>query len=276
MSGSDQSSYPGDEPETPETGAPEWQEPATVPSQDGQGEGQLPLTDDDDVSLPWLEGDDDGEDYEGYGAGQLLSLVMLGLAVLALVVGAIWWLTRKGDDSGEVVADGSTVAAPAQPYKQRPDDPEGKTFEGTGDTSFAVSEGQTRPARLGEEAQPGTAPAAKSPAAPGAAPGGPAGAKPGFDPAATGAAPAAAAAAPAASGVGVQVGAFSTREAAEAGWSKLAGKHSALSGVSHRVVEGQADIGKVFRLQAVSGDAAAARALCGRLKAAGVNCQVKN
>ena len=71
-------------------------------------------------------------------------------------------------------------------------------------------------------------------------------------------------------------GAFSTREAAEAGWSKLAGKHSALSGVSHRVVEGQADIGKVYRLQAVSGDAGAARALCGKLKAAGVNCQVKN
>jgi len=264
MSGSDQSSYPGDEPEGPETGAPAWR-----PAGQAQSETQLPLGDDDDVSLPWLEGDDDEDDYEGYGAGQLLGLVLVGLAVLALVVGAIWWFTRKGSDDSEVVADGSTIEAPAEPYKERPDDPGGKTFEGTGDTSFAVSEGQTRPARLGEEPQPGATPAAKPSASATAA----AGPKPGFDTAATGAAAAAPAAA---SGIGVQVGAFSSREAAEAGWSKLAGKHSALSGVSHRVIEGQADIGKVYRLQAVSGDAAAARALCGKLKAAGVNCQVKN
>jgi len=247
-------------------GTPAWRQEASA-----QPETQLSLGGDDDVSLPWLEGDDDEDEYEGYGAGQLLSLVMLGLAVLALVVGAIWWFTRKGADDGEVVADGSTIEAPAEPYKERPDNPGGKTFEGTGDTSFAVSEGQTRPARLGEEGQSAAAPAA----APAAKPSGAAsaGAKPGFDTAATGAA---AAAQPAASGIGVQVGAYSTREAAEAGWSKLAGKHSALSGVSHRVVEGQADIGKVYRLQAVSGDAATARALCGKLKAAGVNCQVKN
>jgi hypothetical protein len=51
--------------------------------------------------------------------------------------------------------------------------------------------------------------------------------------------------------------------------------HSVLSGVRHRVVEGKADIGTVYRLQAVPGDAAAANALCGRLKAGGLACQVK-
>ena len=83
------------------------------------------------------------------------------------------------------------------------------------------------------------------------------------------------AAAPA-GGVGVQVAAYSSNAAAEAGWAKLSAQHAAiLSGVRHRVVEGTADIGKVYRLQAVASDAAAANALCGRLKAAGTPCQVK-
>jgi hypothetical protein len=42
------------------------------------------------------------------------------------------------------------------------------------------------------------------------------------------------------------------------------------------VVEGKADIGTVYRLQALAGDAAGATDLCARLKAAGVACQVKN
>jgi hypothetical protein len=64
--------------------------------------------------------------------------------------------------------------------------------------------------------------------------------------------------------------------AAEAGWTKLTGQAGAvLSGVPHRVVEGAADNGTVYRLQAVAPDAAAANALCGKLKAAGIACQVK-
>ena len=42
------------------------------------------------------------------------------------------------------------------------------------------------------------------------------------------------------------------------------------------VVEGKADIGTVYRLQALAGDASGANDLCSRLKAAGVACQVKN
>jgi hypothetical protein len=45
--------------------------------------------------------------------------------------------------------------------------------------------------------------------------------------------------------------------------------------VKHRVVQGSADIGTVYRLQAVAPDAAAANALCSQLKAAGIACQVK-
>ena len=76
-------------------------------------------------------------------------------------------------------------------------------------------------------------------------------------------------------GVGVQVGAFGSLASAEAGWNALVGKSAALKGIKHRVIEGSADIGKVYRLQAVAGDAAAADALCGKLKASGISCQVK-
>jgi hypothetical protein len=75
--------------------------------------------------------------------------------------------------------------------------------------------------------------------------------------------------------VGVQVGAYTSAADAEAGWSALSARHEALSGLKHRVVEGQADFGRVFRLQAVAADVAAANALCSALKAAGQGCQVK-
>jgi hypothetical protein len=203
---------------------------------------------DDEVRLPWLEADDDDEgEYRGYGTGQVATLVVFGLMALALIGGGIWWaLSQRGND---VVADGSVIAAPDQPYKELPEDPGGKTFAGTGDTSFAVSEGQTRPARLD------VADAPKTPA------------KVTED---------VAQAAPQPAGVGVQVAAYSTRASAEAGWARLSTQYELLSGVSHRIVEGTADIGTVYRLQAVPGDAAAAQALCTKLKAEGLACQVKN
>ncbi|WP_088309428.1 SPOR domain-containing protein [Novosphingobium sp. B 225] len=218
---------------------------------------QLDLSDEEE-RLPWLESseDEDWGEYEGTNTGRLLGLVVMGLVALAAIVGGIWWATHRTPDPA-LVADGSTIEAPGAPYKEAPKDPGGKTFDGTGDSSFAVSEGQNRPAQLGG------APAVPASAAPAAAP---AGAK-------AGAAPAAA---PAAGGVGVQVGAFSSQSTAEAGWSKLVGQAGgALSGVPHRVVAGSADIGTVYRLQAVAPDSSAANALCSRLKSAGISCQVK-
>ncbi len=242
-----------------------------------------------EVSLPWLEADEDDDETEGYDAGQFVSLVMLGLLALALIVGGIWWATRKSGDE-ELVADGSLVEAPEQAYKEKPKDPGGMTFEGTGDTSFAVSQGQDRVVRLGEGGAKAGAGAAAKPgfgsvgagasgaaAASGAAKAGAgqsAGAGPATGAGATGAGAAGAAAAT--GGVGVQVGAFSTRKSAEEAWQKLSQRHSALSGARYRIVEGKADIGTVFRLQAVSADAEGARALCGKLKAGGLACQVKN
>lgn len=206
--------------------------------------------------LPWLESADDDYPEEAAGGG-LGRLIGLGAVALVAIVGGVWWASHRAP-GGDAVADGSVIAAPKEPYKEAPKNPGGKTFDGTGDTSFAVSEGQTRPAKMGDAG----AAAVSTPAPPAPKPG---------------AAPTAAPApAPASGGVGVQVGAYSSKAAAEAGWAKLVGQAGgALSGVSHRVIEGTADIGKVYRLQAVAGDAGAANALCGRLKGAGISCQVK-
>ncbi len=221
---------------------------------------QLGLTEEEE-RLPWLESpeDDEWDDSQGSDSSKLAGFVLMGLVALAAIVGGIWWATNRGPDPA-LVADGSVIEAPDQPYKQAPQDPGGKTFDGTGDSSFAVSEGQNRPPQLGGE--PGAPVAAAPVATPSQA-------------AAPAAAPAPAAAA-ASGGVGVQVGAFSSKATAEAGWTKLVGQAgAALSGVPHRVVAGNADIGTVYRLQAVAPDASSAQALCGKLKAAGISCQVK-
>lgn len=210
---------------------------------------QLALADEEE-RLPWLESSDDDadDDDEGSELGSTLRLALMALIALGVIVGGIYWATHRNSDP-TLVADGSLVPADSRPYKEAPKDPGGKTFDGTGDTSFAVSEGKSKPAQMAASAAP------KPPApAPGAS-----------------AAPAAAS-----GGVGVQVGAFSSKDAAETGWTKLAGQaNGALTGVSHRIIAGSADNGTIYRLQAVAADAAAASALCSKLKGAGISCQVK-
>lgn len=208
-----------------------------------------------DERLPWLESgeDDDADEYEGYDTSRLVLIFVVSTALLAAVVGGIWWFTNRGTDP-ELVADGRVVAAPAEPYKSAPANPGGKTFAGTGDVSFAASEGQNRPPALAGSADAGAPSPAPAPAT-----------------AAKQAAPAATS-----GGVGVQVGAYSSQATAEAGWAKLVAQAGdTLSGVSHRVVAGTADNGTIYRLQAVAPDRASANALCGRLKGVGLSCQVK-
>ena len=212
--------------------------------------GQLSL-DAGEERLPWLESDDDYQE-QGVDTARIVGLALAGLLLVGVVIGGLWWFTGPRSDSG-LVADGSTIAAPEGPIKTRPDDPGGKTFAGTGDSSFAVGEGQEREAVLASEVEP----------------------RPSIDAATVENTQEAAAAAPKAGGVGVQVGAYSSRARAEQGWSTLVQRHSALQGVPHRVIEGEADIGRVFRLQAVAANRTTADSICSRIKAGGGSCQVK-
>ena len=224
---------------------------------------------DSDERLPWLESADDIDPNEGFDTGRVIGFVLLGLVALGMIVGAVWIASHRGPGA----ADGSTISAEAGPYKVAPENPGGKKFAGTGDTSYAVAQGETRSGTIaGENAAPSpgfTATGTPTAAAP--KPAVSASASPTPKPSAS----ASAAAAPAVSGVGVQVGAYTTAADAEKGWSALAARHDALSGFKHRVVEGQAEFGRVFRLQAVAGDVAAANALCSKLKSVGQGCQVK-
>ena len=224
---------------------------------------------DSDERLPWLESADD-IDPEGFDSGRIIGFVMLGLVALAMIVAAVWISSHRGPGA----ADGSTISAEQGAYKVAPENPGGKKFAGTGDTSYAVAQGETRSGTIaGEDSSPTPGFSATATPAPTAT------AKPAASASATPAPKASASAtaspAPATSGVGVQIAAYTSAADAETGWSALAARHDALSGFKHRVVEGQAEFGRVFRLQAVAGDVGAANALCAKLKAVGQGCQVK-
>ncbi|QGN55322.1 SPOR domain-containing protein [Novosphingobium sp. Gsoil 351] len=213
--------------------------------------------------LPWLESADDIDPHEGFDSGRVIGFVLLGLVALGMIVAAVWIASHRGP----AAADGSTIRAEAGPYKVPPENPGGKKFAGTGDTSYAVAQGETRSGTIaGEDGSPTPgvgATATASPSATGSATPAPKAST------ATGAAPVTS------GGVGVQVGAYTSASDAEAGWTALSARHDALSGFKHRVVEGQAEFGRVFRLQAVAGDVASATELCTKLKASGQGCQVK-
>lgn len=219
-----------------------------------------------DERLPWLESDAEGDEPPSYDTGRLVGLGLIMLVALVVLVGGVWFFANRGATSGPA-PDGSLIAAPETPYKERPTSPGGKTFAGTGDTSYAVGAGKEVEGKLAVSAPlPPVVTAPTVSAAP----------KPSASPATGGAptpAPATDAGLPA--GTAVQVGAYSTRADAEAGWRRLSGQTDALSSVSYRIVAGRADIGTVYRLQAVGGDRAGAQALCARLKAVGIACQVK-
>jgi cell division septation protein DedD len=114
-----------------------------------------------------------------------------------------------------------------------------------------------------------TNPAAASAAAPGAAP--PQAAGEGATVPAT--APPAEVVPPGGPGFGVQLGAFSSAERANAEWNKLkADSAGTLDGLEPRVVVGESGGKTLYRLQAEVRDEAQARAICGGLKVANKPC----
>lgn len=214
---------------------------------------ELELSDEDE-SLPWLESAEDYEEDEGSDGKRLLMFALLGLAALVAIVGGIWYATNRTTDSA-MVADGGTIENPGD-YKEKPEDPGGAEVAGTGSVAPGVAEGQRSEGRIadGSNAQP-SIDAQQGEGASGSS--------------------SSSQAASGSDGVGVQIGAYSSRAKAEQGWRESTGRYSALSGFKYRIVKGQADIGTVYRLQAVAGSRSAANSLCSKLKSAGGSCQVK-
>ena len=222
----------------------------------GQGEDELDLVP--ESSLPWLEAEDDDSDAGAVDTRQILMFAAGLLAAGAVLLGVVWFVSDRVS-SAALEPDGSVIAAPEGPIKERPEDPGGKQFAGTGNVAPLVGEGGTPQSVV---ASPNAPVASPSPAAAPSA-------------SATAAAPSPATTPAAVSGVGVQLAAYATRERAEQGWADMSRRSETLQGVRHRVVEGKVDAGTVYRLQAVAGTRAEADALCASLRREGLDCQVK-
>jgi len=208
-----------------------------------------------DERLPWLEGEEEDEEPE-LDRARVLAVGAALLLVLLVLGGVAWWLWADGGE-GELAPDGSTIAAPEGPYKVRPRDPGGREVSGTGDKSFEVAEGVPVEGRIAPVAPPPVVqPTGQN--ATGQTETGPSASDGGQVP-----------------GIGVQIGAYPTREAAQAGWSQLSQRLEPLQGHGHRILEGTADSGTIYRLQVVAESLPAARQLCGMLREAGGDCQVK-
>jgi len=213
-------------------------------------EEQLKLSDEDE-RLPWLESD---EDYQepGIDPSRIVAFALIGVLALALIGGAVWFVTNSREQ-GSILPDGSTIAAPEEPYKTKPEQAGGAEVAGTGDTSFERAEGIDSEGRIAATDTP--APSSSAPAQPTAA--------------------ATASPAAAVSGVPVQVAAYTRRDQAEPGWNTLARRYDVLQGMKYRVVEGIVDGATVYRLQAMAGTRAEADNLCRAIKQSGGDCQVK-
>lgn len=210
---------------------------------------------DDPDRLPWLETADGYEYDEGASPLKVAALVLGGLVLLAAIVGGIYWAQRYQNDAQ--TGTGELIAAPAGDYKAKPEEAGGKRFEGEGDSAFAASEGKKTGATI---APVGKTSEAKAPSAPVTAP-------KASNAAANGAAPAGA--------VMVQLGAFGDSGKAEEAWTAFGKRFGFLSGTTRRIASADVEGGrKVFRLQAVTANAAAAQQLCAKLKAAGENCLI--
>ena len=215
---------------------------------DRRARGEL-LRLDESQRLPWLEPEEDEEDERGLawgggvGARPAFTLLLGMLAVLAALGAGVWWLLER-HQSDAIVADGSIIEAPPGPYKVRPADAGGTEVAGTGDVSFAVSEGEER---VGHIAGEGAGAASASELGGGEAVG----------------------------AIGVQIGAYASEAEANAAWVQLSGRIEALQGHGHRVLEGSADAGSVFRLQAIAGSETEAATLCDAIRGEGGDCQVK-
>lgn len=197
---------------------------------DGEPRDQSLGLDADDDRLPWLESVDDVPSNDGNGA-KVFGFVLLGLVGLSIVLAAIYWL---GGSGGAPEGDGSLIAAPEGDYKVRPKDSQEQKVEGTGDASFAVSQGEQPTGQLAD--------AAGAPPPPGSAL--------------------------------VQLGAYTDEAGALSGWQTLSQRHDVLSGLNRRIVQATVDGGTVFRLSAVLESPASANRVCDQLKKAGQNCLV--
>lgn len=250
---------------------------------EGEGAGGLNLNIGE--RLPWLEPADMADEEPSVSPAKIIGLVLLGLALLGVIVGGGYWLKSRpaSSDTGEA----KLIPAQGGDYKIAANDGGGKAsggkdFKGTGDTSYATSEGvdtdgKIDPSLIPEAPLDGVSRGSITKEAPH-------GQTPGAKPAAEVSAPvkdetkAAATAKPAtglsAGGAMIQLGAYGSDAVAKDSWKKLSKRFDYLATLGSTVEKAEVGGSTVYRLRAGAGSAANATTLCGRLKVAGENCIV--
>ena len=213
--------------------------------------------------LPWLETVEDDHD-EPFPVVRIVLLVLLALAILAAaILGFRYYQTHRGVDG-----DGGLIAAQDGDYKVRPDDPGGSKVDGEGDTAIATSNGAGTGnasidlSRTAEQPIAGRKAVTPAPAT---------GSTRGVTPIP---APAGAAAGAASGSSLVQLGSFPDEASANAAWSETSRTLAFLAPLGKSVQAAQVNGRTVYRLRVNAGSAGQARAVCGRIKAAGAACFV--
>jgi hypothetical protein len=222
----------------------------------------------DEDRLPWLEAVDEDDRSDGPGAAKLIAFVVIGLVAIGLIVGGLFWMGNRVNQTTAESGEPEAIQAPEGDYKVKPSDPGGMKVEGEGDTAFATSEGASPNAAINVDAVP-EAPVTDAPrqqAGPAPRPAAPAPTKQAAAPA-----PAAPAPRPAAGGATVQLGAFSSQAGANSAWKALSARFKYLSPLSQSVTSTASGGKTLYRLRA-SGPGA--KELCGRLRVAGESCVV--
>jgi hypothetical protein len=217
---------------------------------------------DDDDRLPWLEAVEEDDAKDGPGAAKLLAFVVIGLLVIGLVVGGVFWMRSPDSGSTAPAGEPEMIAAPEGDYKVKPGDPGGMQVEGKGDTAYAASEGADPKGVIDVDAAPETPVTAVPKQQPAPAP-----ARAAEKPQAPAPAPVPARAA--AGGVTIQLGAFSSQAGANNAWKALSTRFKYLAPLTHSVVPATVGGKTLYRLRANGPDA---KGLCGRPRVAGESC----
>ena len=220
---------------------------------------------DDDDRLPWLEAVEEDDAKDGPGAAKLIAFVVIGLLVIGLVVGGVFWM-RSPDSGGTAPgAEPEMIAAPEGDYKVKPGDPGGMQVEGKGDTAYAASEGADPKGVINVDAAPEAPVTAAPKQHPAPAP------APAAKQQVPAPAPAPAPARPPAGGTTIQLGAFSSQAGANNAWKALSARFKYLAPLTHSVVPATVGGKTLYRLRASGADAGG---LCNRLRIAGESCVV--